>query len=180
MVDTICRNLKLPPPDERIYIQDVVSEEDIRTALHARKEKGKHVIPVPAMSIKHQFSGYFLDPLHIFHKKDWHRYRSTGEKSVVRPAFSYMGKFEIADSAIRQIVDHIALNTPGVHRIVSCVTSDTLDGRVMDIALSLEYGHPILPILKSVQRECIREIEKATGINVVRLNVTAKTIRIDA
>jgi ABC-type dipeptide/oligopeptide/nickel transport system ATPase component len=91
MLDVICKNLKLPPVHERIYINDVVSEEDIKTAIHSRKENGKHVIPVPTMEIKSQFSGYFLDPLNIFHKKDWHRYKSSGEKSVVRPTFSYMG-----------------------------------------------------------------------------------------
>jgi uncharacterized alkaline shock family protein YloU len=176
MVDLICNNLKLPPISARIYINEVVTEEDIKTAMYARKEKGKHVIPVPAMEIKKQFSGYFLDPLNIFHKKDWHRYRSTGERSVVRPTFSYMGNFEISDSAIRQIVDHVVLNTEGVHKIIHCIVDSTRDGKTMDLALSLNFGYPIFPILKNIQRSVIKEIEKSTGINIIRLNVTAKTI----
>ena len=178
MVDVIISNLKMPPVHERIYINEVVTEEDIKTAMHSRKEKGKHVIPVPTMEIKSQFSGYFLDPLNIFHKKDWHRYKSSGEKSVVRPTFSYIGNFEISDTAIKEIVDIVTMQVPGVHKITKCTMVDTREGKTMDLELSVFYGYHILPMLKNVQKAVIKEIEKATGINIIRLNVIAKTVHL--
>ena len=48
------------------YIEDVATENEMETALKIRKTEGKHVIPVPTVEVKSQFSGYFLNPLKIF------------------------------------------------------------------------------------------------------------------
>ena len=66
MVEKIAENLELPPISERIYINDVATEEEMQTARRIRVTQGKHVIPVPTFAIKKDFSGYLLDPLQIF------------------------------------------------------------------------------------------------------------------
>ena len=61
----IREKLELPEFEKTIYIEDVASEKDIERAQYLRKHLGKHVIPVPTVEIKKQFSGYFLNPLKI-------------------------------------------------------------------------------------------------------------------
>ena len=93
MVQKIAANLGLPQIIETIYIQDVATEEEMQTARHIRVTEGKHVIPVPTFELKKDFSGYLLDPLQIFKSKGMGQKPYISEKTIIRPTFSYMGKF---------------------------------------------------------------------------------------
>ena len=55
-----------------------------------------------------------LDPLNILRRKGIGDYESLGEKSVVRPTFSYLGKYTISDYTLYQLVEHIVLKEEGV------------------------------------------------------------------
>ena len=65
MVEAIAKRLEFPEVSEKVYINDVATDFEIKQALSTRMDQGKHVIPVPTFEIK-DFSGYFLDPLQIF------------------------------------------------------------------------------------------------------------------
>ena len=52
MVEKIAENLNLPKISETIYITDVATEEEMKTARNIRVTEGKHVIPVPTFEIK--------------------------------------------------------------------------------------------------------------------------------
>src|SRR5699024_1453145 len=56
MVEKIAENLGLPKISETIYINDVATEEEMKTARHIRETQGKHVIPVPTFELKKDFS----------------------------------------------------------------------------------------------------------------------------
>lgn len=58
MVDKITDNLGLPRPMKRIYINEVATEEEMKTAKMIRTTQGKHVIPVPTFEIKKIFRLY--------------------------------------------------------------------------------------------------------------------------
>lgn len=62
MVDRIVARLELPEPSERIHIEDITSARDRSKAQKARKQQGKHVIPVPTLQLKRDFAGYFMNP----------------------------------------------------------------------------------------------------------------------
>ena len=66
MTDKIIARLQLPPVSERIYIEDITTEEERDIADKQRHLQGKHIIPVPTLQLKRDFAGYFLDPLRIF------------------------------------------------------------------------------------------------------------------
>ena len=66
MTDKIVARLGLPAVSERIYIEDITSEEERKIADKQRHVLGKHVIPVPTLQLKRDFAGYFLDPMRIF------------------------------------------------------------------------------------------------------------------
>lgn len=88
MVDKIAENLGLPPIQERIYINEVATQEEMDTARKIRVTQGKHVIPVPTFEIKKDFSGYLLDPLQIFKSKGKNAAPYIAEKSIIRPTLA--------------------------------------------------------------------------------------------
>ena len=108
MVDKIAENLGLPPISERVYINEVATQEEMDTARRIRVTQGKHVIPVPTFEIKKDFSGYLLDPLQIFKSKGKNAEPYIAEKSIIRPTFSYLGKFTISDSVFKDIIVTVA------------------------------------------------------------------------
>lgn len=176
MVDTIASRLGLPPISHRIYIKDVATDYEISQAISIRKEQGKHVIPVPTMEIKKHFSGYFLDPLQIFRRKGTGHYQLIGEKSVVRPTFSYMGKYTISDYTIFQIAEHSALSIKGVNKVSRFRTENFPDGVLIEMDLVLVYGNNIKSLLQNVQLAVSEEIERLTALNIISIDITAKSL----
>jgi uncharacterized alkaline shock family protein YloU len=174
MVETIAKRLNLPAFTKKIYIEEVATPEEIQMAKDIRKREGKHVIPVPTFEIKKDFSGFFLDPLQIFRKKGQGHYQLIGEKSVVRPTFSYLGKYTISDYALFQIVEHAALLQKGIYKISRFRADMNIEGVFIDMDLILVYGYIIKPLLTELQKKISAEIEKLTALNILALNITAK------
>jgi uncharacterized alkaline shock family protein YloU len=176
MVENIAKKLGFPPPSDKIYINQVSSDYEIKLALTTRKEQGKHVIPVPTFEIKKDFSGYFLDPLQIFKRKGKGSYQLVGEKSVVRPTFSYMGSYTISDYTVYQIIEHVTSNIEGVSRISRFRAENHPDGIYIDMDLVLIYGYVIKPLLRKVQERVSEEVERLTALNIRSMNVVAKSL----
>lgn len=179
MVDTIAQRLGFPPVSERVYIHEVASEFEMKQALSTRREQGKHVIPVPTFEIKKEFSGYFLDPLQIFKRKGKGNYQLVGEKSVVRPTFSYLGNYTISDYTIYQIVEYVTSNIEGVSRISRFRAENRTDGIYIEMDLVLIFGYPIKPLLQEIQNKVSNEVERLTALNIRALNLTAKSLVLD-
>ena len=179
MVETIAKKLGIGPIDEKVYITDVASEYEIKQALSTRREQGKHVIPVPTFEIKKDFSGYFLDPLQIFRRKGKGSYQLIGEKSVVRPTFSYMGNYTISDYTIYQIVEYVTSNIDGVAKISRFRAENRPDGIYIEMDLVLIYGRMIKPLLREVQEKVSEQIKHLTALNIQRLDVVAKSLVMD-
>lgn len=179
MVETIATRLGLLKVDEKVYIQEVASEYEIKQALSTRREQGKHVIPVPTFEIKKDFSGYFLDPLQIFKRKGKGSYQLIGEKSVVRPTFSYMGKYTISDYTVYQIIEHVASNIDGVSRISRFRAENDPDGIYIEMDLVLYYGYEIRKLLRHIQQKIGEEVDKLTALNIKAINLTAKSLVLD-
>lgn len=180
MVEAIAKRLELPPVSEKVLITDVASEYEINLAQTTRKEQGKHVIPVPTFEIKKDFSGYFLDPLQIFRRKGKGSYQLIGEKSVVRPTFSYLGKYTISDYTVYQIIEHVTSNIEGVSRISRFRAENHPDGIYIEMDLVLIYGYMIRPLLRSIQDKVSEEVERLTALNIKKLDILAKSLVVDA
>ena len=176
MVETIANRLEFGEVTDKIYIQEVASEFEIKQALMTRREQGKHVIPVPTFEIKKEFSGYVLDPLQIFRRKGKGSYQLVGEKSVVRPTFSYLGKYIISDYTIFQIVEYVTSNIEGVHKISRFRAENHPDGLYIEMDLVLVYGYVLKTLLKGIQEKVAAEVEKLTALNIRAINLVAKSI----
>ena len=176
MVDKIAANLGLPPISERIYITDVATEQEMKTARKIRVTEGKHVIPVPTFEIKKQFSGYLLDPLQIFKSKGKGQKPYISEKSIIRPTFSYLGNFTISDAVFRQILDYLANNTSAIHRVIKMRVNNFGEGVDIYMEVEIVYGFNVVEGLNNFKDKAKKEIEKLTAMNVVKLEVVAKSL----
>lgn len=176
MVQKIAANLGLPEILETIYITDVATEEEMETAKRIRVTEGKHVIPVPTFEIKKDFSGYLLDPLQIFKSKGKGQQPYISEKSIIRPTFSYMGKFTISDTVFRQILEYLASQTPAIHKIMKTRVENYGEGARIYLEVSIVYGFNVKDGLNAFTSKAKKEIEKLTAMNVVELEVVAKNI----
>lgn len=176
MVENIAAKLGLPEISQRVYITDVADEFEIKQALSTRREQGKHVIPVPTFEVKKDFSGYFLDPLQIFKRKGKGNYQLVGEKSVVRPTFSYLGSYTISDYTIYQLVDFVTSRMEGVARISRFRVEKRPDGVYIDMDIALRYGYVIKPLVHDIQVKVREEVERLTALNIKSLAITVKNI----
>ena len=175
MVEEIANNLELPKIEKTIYITDVATEEEINNARRVRVTEGQHVIPVPTFEIKKDFSGYLLDPLQIFKSRSGNE-PYISEKSIIRPTFSYMGNFTISDAVFRQIIEYIALKTDSITDVLRVRVNKTENGPDIYVELEVQYGFNLVSELKEFKVKCIREIERQTTMNVVKIKVIAKKL----
>ena len=181
MVDKIAANLGLSAISERIYISEVATEEEMETARKIRVTQGKHVIPVPTFEIKKDFSGYLLDPLQIFKSKGKDEQPYISEKSIIRPTFSYLGKFTISDSVFKDIIINVAAKVPGVHKILKIRidnTSKEIGGVCIYMEVSVNFGTNIVETLNRLKKDARREIENLTAMYVAKVEIVAKHINI--
>ena len=176
MIEKICSRLGLPGVSEMIHIEDIVSAKDIKKALEQRREKGKHVIPVPTFEIKNQFSGYFLKPLNIFRMKNG-KPSKENEKSVVRPTYSYLGEFTISDKAVLQLVYHVSERAAGVAEVAKCTLKTKPEGVILTVAAFFEYDRELRKRIENLQNAVADNVESMTAFNILGVNVIVKGLR---
>lgn len=178
MVKKIAENLGLPDVEKTIYISDIATKEEMDTAKRIRTTEGKHVIPVPTFEIKKDFSGYILDPLQIFKTKGRGKDPYISEKSIIRPTFSYLGNFTISDTVFRQIAEHLANKTDFIDRIIKTRVDKLPEGPYIYMEVIVNYGYNIVDGLKDFKEKTKKEIEKLTTMNVQKIDIVAKGIKV--
>lgn len=178
MVEKIASNLGLPQVSDTTYITDVATQKEIETAKRTRITEGKHVIPVPTFEIKKDFSGYLLDPLQIFKSNGKGKEPYISEKSIIRPTFSYLGKFTISDVVFRQILEYLASQNKAINKILKTrVDKDVLgNGAKIYVEVSVVYGYNVMEELTRFKEKAKKEIEKLTSMNVTEIEIVAKNI----
>jgi len=170
-------------------IEDVATPKEIEKAQHARLKEGKHIIPVPTMELKPHFRGYLIDPIktmwrrRTLKKQDQDTLGQIGsegfERSVVRPAFSYYGRLTFDDEVIIKLIRNGLKKVAGVDEtsIISFKKSDKgQNGLVVDMAVVIEHGYPVKPLMQQVQKSVRNEIEYITGMSIERMSIKVKNI----
>ncbi len=175
MVEKIRTRLGLPEIGEMLHIEDISTPEERAIAQKQRNNQGKHVVPVPTAQLKRRFSGYFIAPVKML--KGWGPYRDNeGEKTVVRPTYSYLGDYIISDRVISDIVARIASETPGVNRLVNVLAEKKAgELRVMIIAV-FNTREVVLETAKRLQERCAYRIEEMTAFSIERIDIQVKGI----
>ena len=177
MVEKIVENLNLPKIEKTIYIDEIATKDEMETAKRIRVTQGKHVIPVPTFEIKKDFSGYILDPLQIFKSKGKGKDPYISEKSIIRPTFSYLGNFTISDTVFRQIIEHLASKTDFIDKIIKTRVDNSPEGPEIYMEVIVNYGYNIVKVLAEFKEKSKKEIEKLTTMNVQKIDIVAKSIK---
>ncbi len=185
MVHKIAKTLKLPSIQLIIRIEDIASRAEMALAQFHRLKEGKHIIPVPTIELKPHFSGYLIDPLQSLFKRSRVRRRKLGEKSIVRPVFSYYGKLIIDDHVIRDIVERIVRKREFVKSIKNVSVEHILKGdeeRGLQISCDvvLSYGNHIPTLITQTQASIREAIEYTTGMIVHSININVKALFVDS
>lgn len=182
MINRIVERLELPEPEERIYIEEITTEEERGIARKQRKEMGQHVIPAPTFQLKKQFSGYFMKPMRILKEfgPKGQRWKDTTEKSVVRPAYSYMGKYNISEKVLSDIIDCIGEDMGCIHQSDKLLIKEKREmrneGIELDVSVDMDYGEDLPGKAQTFQARVADEIEGMTAFNVNKVNIEVRDI----
>ena len=166
MVEKIADRLGLPKPSRIIHIEDITTPAQRSKASKERHDDGTHIIPAPTFEVKRQFSGYFIDPKRSLKNIGYKRPLTT-EKTVVRPTFSYLGRYEISDKVISDLVHLMAEATPGVANVLWVSSQNSDAGMYIRMVLQFEYGCKVKTAALAMQRAVHDEVAYMTAFNVL-------------
>lgn len=177
MVNIIRETLCLPPIEKMLHIEDLTTEEERRIAHDMRTREGKHVIPAPTFEVRKQFSGYFMDPLLLFFKGKGEPV--VEEKTIIRPTYSYLGKYRILDKAIIDLCEFEIKRFACVSHILKIKVATSQGGRlILDIDLAFWYPSAVKKMSAEIARRVLNSVEEYTTMNVKSLNVNVKTLEL--
>jgi len=173
MVDIISGRLQLPPVTEYVHIEDITTDAQRTKALEMRDRNGMHVIPAPTLQVRKQFSGYFLNPRRSFRQE--RPDQDGGEKTVMRPKFSYLGKFEISEKVISDIVSYIVSVTPGVSQVIMAGSSPDEDNNLyIRVIVTVEWGSRVRTAACELQKRIVEEVSRMTNFNINGVSVEVR------
>ncbi|MCY0879001.1 MAG: hypothetical protein OWU84_08675 [Firmicutes bacterium] len=161
-------------PIEWIRIEEITTPEERQIARQIRLTEGKHVIPAPTVEVQRSFSGYLVDPLRFIFRKKGRQVEV--EKSIVRPTYSGLGRFYIADTVLTAIVVHAAGSVPEIARVSKVMVQSSPDGVHIALDVMPRLSRRLFHTLHQVQEEVRRHIELMTSLNVLSVRVVARRL----
>jgi len=176
MADKILKALRLPEPTEFINIEDVATSEEIKQAKEERNKKGHHVIPVSQAQIRKNFAGKLVGRLReLFKSKDGHE----GERTVVRPPFSFYGNLSIEITAISQIVGRVVQRTDQVQNVEEIRVRSNDESLHISMDVNVKMGKQnLLELSKVIQRRAASGVSFFTGMEVKTVDVHIKEVSV--
>lgn len=188
MIDKITTALNLPPVKNKIFIQDIVTPEQIELAQSMRRE-GKHVIPLPSIEVKKDLPNYWIDSIRSFVTKknkdkskgkdkdkdkenDIDKSRvSSEDKCIVRPRFSQLGRLTISENAIDQIVRHNLMMQGEFDGSAKIHVDMNEFGVSIYCEMKIKFGVPMQQAIEQFQIQTIRDLDEMTNLSVGRIDV---------
>lgn len=176
MVERITDALDIPRPCKVINIEEIATEREIQLAQELREAHGMHVIPVPTVEIKKDFPGYLVDPLKYFFNKKNESRRKIGEKSIIRPKFSLMGKLIISEHTVAQISTYVVMTVEGVAQVSNVKVEMKAEGVSVNLELVGRYGKFLPDVARNAQAVIQSNLESLTGLIVYGVYVQIKSL----
>ncbi|MDL2263651.1 hypothetical protein LJC31_03255 [Synergistaceae bacterium OttesenSCG-928-I11] len=170
MAEKIIKKLAFPLPQRIVHIDEVATPEEIARAQRQRKSKGQHVIPVSHVLVRKNFAGKMVGRLRVLWKT---KAPYEGEKTIVRPPFSFYGEVHIEPEAIEELAMYIASKVQQVAGVsatrVYLADEDALN---MDIDLKITPGAKnLLDVSETVRQSVAKSVRYFSGLDVNHINV---------
>jgi hypothetical protein len=176
MIVKIVDRLGLPHPAETIRIEEITTEDERRIASVQRNELGKHIIPAPSIQLKKEFSGYFMHPLRMIQERRSGRTR-VSSRSVVRPSFSYPGKYTISTRALTDIALIVCGDTPQIDTVLKASADNGESGAAVSLSLVMRYGVNVVDAAENLQRRIAEQVEAMTAFNAGAVNIEVRGLK---
>ncbi|MGX4598223.1 ATP-binding protein [Faecalimicrobium sp. JNUCC 81] len=169
MVNQIADRLELESINKYINIKDISTDKEIELAREYRR-KGKHIIPVPTMEIKPIASGLSINSLKKKFFKRNSKVEEIIEKTIIRPTFSYRGKFFISPVVIEQIIVNEINKFDKIEKINKVNINNLRNGINIYISININDLTAIRDSYK-LQKSIKENIEKITSINTRKVDI---------
>ncbi|SHH36691.1 hypothetical protein [Tepidibacter thalassicus] len=169
MINIISQRLNLGNIYKEISIYDIATKEEIEEAKKSRLEKGIHIVPLPTFEVKRHFSGLLTNPIKLLFKNKYSEIKEV-EKTLIRPTFSYMGKYFISEKAIKQIVRYEISKFDSVCELVCVYIKHSKSGIEVNIEIEIKTFE-ILRKCMEIQEKVLNILEKMTLLNIIRINI---------
>ncbi len=168
MLDRIIKNLGLPEPVKVIRIEEISDPDEIYLAKRERHKEGKHTIPIPRIQIEKDFPGNLVESLEVIYKSIY----KIGERTIVRPPFSFFGKLFISERAIFSLIDHILKDIDGVAEIkAKKVKFGDIGLKEINLEVELYYDVNVSDVVLNIQQRVYETFAEYVGIPVEKINV---------
>lgn len=175
MIDRIIAALQLPPLKEILFIQNIVTQEDIEMAQEMRRA-GRHVIPLPAIEVRKDLPNVWIDPIvGLFKRK---KKKNEKEKTIIRPVFSNYGKVTVSEQVVIQLVRHLAQGESWLDDMLKIGVQLTDLGVLMKCDVKIHFGIPVQREIMGFQKKVSDEVEMLTGLAVRSVDVHVQGITI--
>ena len=170
MAEKITRALELPSPELIIDITEVASPEEIINARRERHEKGQHVIPVSRTQLRKNFAGKLVGHLRgLFKSVD----REEGERTIVRPPFSFFGALTIDSTAIEDLVRHVVSLSAQVDAVKDIRVRSSEDEISLEITVNVTPGKFNFRQLGKVQQKRVASaVRYFTGMDIGSVDIS--------
>lgn len=174
MVKKIAERVGLPVLYKIIKIEDIASDDEIRTARNARDREGKHIIPVPAVEVKKAHSHIFFQSVRVLIERKIFRKRRNREfeKSIVRPPYSGKGAIALSEEALSQMVYQCVKEFDERLNVEKIIVQTQRAGYDLEAVLDIPYGIQVAGTMYDLQRYILESVEKFAGIVLHEVNIT--------
>ena len=175
MVYKIIKKLGLNDFSEIIRIEDVATPEEIARARKERMSKKQHVIPVSHVLVRKNFAGKLVGQLRVLWKSKDH---AEGEKTIVRPPFSFYGEVHIEPEAVKQLVCFVATRTVQVAEVTEAnIIQNKEDNLSIEVKITVTVGDlSFLEVASSVKERVAVSVRFFTGLNINNVDVTVSEV----
>lgn len=186
MTNIIAEALGLHEPEERIYIEDVTTEDERNQAHYHRHVQGEHVIPAPMGQLRRDFAGYFMNPIKKIRDiamgnqalpavtENDAEENTRQDRTVVRPQYSYFGKFSISEQVIRDIIKITAEKYRDQFTILGRMTNGKQMNMSVTLDIRLRLNETAMDRCLAFQKDVHEAIENMTSFSVDSINIRIK------
>lgn len=176
MVNKIAVRLQIPQPQKIIRIEEIATREEIEKAMRSRRVEGKHVIPVPSTEIQKSYPQIFYDRVRVLLKKKQVAIPAMNsarvyEKSVVRPEFSKVGRINISEAALNQLVVQCIRDYNKKIKIKKLTIKTEAEGYRLVIIIDVPFGVQLASTIQQMQEYIVENIERITGILIEDIHI---------
>ena len=173
MTERICQALGLPEPCRYFSIDNVSTPKEIATAKELRRAYGMHVIPVPIVEVREDLQGYLMRPIrYLMQLKSGHR---QGERTIIQPRFSTVGKLVITEQAINQMIRFLASGVPGVAKVVKVQTEVKKGSAGIHMELAVRIPVHIPGMAEEIRQLIQDRILILCGIHVEQVHILVRS-----